>query len=81
MASNGSCGEFIPIYTAEYLQGTVVGVQGQPMLVRAQDWPAFLEDGGHLPRSQEHSEEGWPMCALRVTNSFSHQSHFLQNKL
>lgn len=51
------------------------------MLVRAQDWPAFLEDGGHLPKSQEHSEEGWPMCALRVTNNFSHQSHFLQNKL
>lgn len=28
MASNGSHGDFIPLCSAEYLQGTVVGVQG-----------------------------------------------------
>lgn len=35
MASDGSHGDFIPICTAEHLQGTIVGVQGQQMLVCA----------------------------------------------
>lgn len=43
-AGKGSRGGFTPVCTAEYLQGTVVGVQSQQMLVCARIWPTFLGD-------------------------------------
>lgn len=42
MASDGPPGDFIPTRTAEYLQGTAVGVQGQQMLLWAQDLACLL---------------------------------------
>lgn len=44
-------------------------------------WPVFLEDN-HLPRSHDHSEErASALCALRLTNRFSHHQFHTQQAL
>lgn len=79
IASDGSRGDCILVSGAEHLQGTVIGMQGQQMLLCAQD---LLEGTDYLPRSQEHPKEKARSCVLlKTTNSFSHQSHFCRNRL
>lgn len=63
-ASGSSRGAFIP-RTAEPLQGTVVGVQGQQMLVCAQDGAHLLRrQSSHPSRSQKHTSVR-PVCSER----------------
>jgi hypothetical protein len=78
MASDGSHGDFIPICIVEHLQGTVVGVQGQQMLVCVQDMACLLRRQRSSPQEPgECQTSGAP----RVTNSLSQQPQFLNNRL
>lgn len=58
MANNGSHGELTLVRTSEYLQGTVVGVQGQQMLVCAQDLACLLKSLRSSPQEPSTQKTG-----------------------
>lgn len=62
VARTGSHGGFAPVCTAGYLQGTVVGVQSQQVLVCARIWPE-----GSSPGPKSTQKVGPALCVLRGT--------------